>query len=548
MNHHSMAGIYCRLSREDGGSDSESNSIHNQRQMLRRYCKEQNFGVYAEYIDDGISGVTFARDGFRRMLADIEKGKISIVVCKDLSRLGRNNAMVAYYTEIVFPEAGVRFICVNDGIDSATGENEIMGFKSVINEYYARDISKKIKSSNRTRALAGEFSATYAPLGYAKSPQNKHRLVVEEKSAEIVRRIFKMAAKDGLGTWQIAERLNAENLPTPKHAAMWLPSSVRVIIQNRVYLGEVVNCKTHSKSFKSSKRHKTPTEQQIYVQNMHPPLVSNEDFELAQRIIKKRQRTNKSAQSNIFVGILHCADCASPMSFTPAVTVKAKDDSEVGARRDSNANTKHGLKSGGYFMCNRYRCRAKDKKRACSFHYLPMDYIMEAVLAALQAKAAEINVQELASYAKKLEATQATLRAKKADRELAKLKHRRSELEIIVRKLFEQNALGVITDEHFFSMQAAYSSEQSEMKERIATLQAEIQMKEDATPCNGEPPCQVAAVGGICLQNIINRYINTTALDAGILNELISRIDVHSAEGKRDKRRQLLEIHWRFRQ
>lgn len=525
-----MAAIYCRLSRDDGG-DAESNSIQTQRMMLQRYCKEQGFIIYSEYIDDGISGVTFERDGFKKMISDIEDGKIGIVICKDLSRLGRNNAMVAYYTEIVFPDNDIRFICINDGIDSAKGENEIMGFKSIINEYYARDISKKIKSSKHTRALAGEFTAYLAPLGYRKSPDNKHKLIVEEEGAEIVRYIFRMATKEGLGTWQIASRLNAENILTPRehfngtgkdyfanytpmYKPVWQPATVYSIMRNRVYLGEVVNGKSTTKSFKNKKRVTLPPEQHIIVPGMHPPLVSPEDFETVQRIMKQRYRINKGNQENMFVGILHCADCGSRMSFTPAPETKF----------------------GGYFICNKYRYREKGSKHLCTVHYLPLDYITDAVIASIQkqAQAAKAREHELRAYAEELASVKSDTMAKQNRRELEKLIFRRDELDVIIRRLFEQNALGVVADERFISMSATYEEEQAAIKNRIAELQ--IQMNEKSS--------QIANTEKFL--TTINRYIGIRELNRGILNELIDRIDVHTGEGKRDKRRQLVEIRWRF--
>lgn len=523
-----IAAIYCRLSRDDGG-DSESNSIQTQRMMLKRYCKEHGFSVYSEYIDDGISGVTFERDGFKRMISDIEDGKIGVIVCKDLSRLGRNNAMVAYYTEIVFQDYDVRFICINDGIDSANGENEIMGFKSIINEYYARDISKKIKSSKHTRALAGEFTAYLAPLGYRKSPDDKHKLIVDEEGAEIVRYIFRMAVSEGLGTWQIASRLNDEKIPTPRehfngtgkdyfanyspmYVPVWHAATVRNIILNRVYLGEVVNGKSSTKSFKNKKRITIPKEQHICVPGMHQPLVNKEDFELAQRIIKQKYRVNKGNQENMFVGILHCVDCGSRMSFTPA----------------PNTNF------GGYFMCNKYRYRAKGTFHLCTVHYLPFDYITDAVISAIQKQARLANEHEIRAYAEELAGTKSYSLAKQSHRELDKLTHRRDELDVIIRRLFEQNALGVVSDERFVSMSATYEDEQAAIKERISELQIQMNAKASLIT-NAER-----------FITIIRRYTDVQSLDRGILNELIDRIDVHTGEGKRDKRQQLIEIHWRF--
>lgn len=523
-----QAALYLRLSRDDGG-DAESNSIQTQRMMLRRYCKEHGISVYNEYIDDGISGVTFDRAGFKKMISDIEDGKVGTVVCKDLSRLGRNNAMVAYYTEIVFPDYDIRFICINDGIDSAQGENEIMGFKSIINEYYARDISKKIKSSKHTCALAGEFTAYLAPLGYRKSPDNKHKLIVDEEGAVIVRYIFRMAVSEGLGTWQIASRLNAEHIPTPRehfngtgkdyfanytpqYTPAWQAATVRSIILNRVYLGEVVNGKSTTKSFKNKKRITVPSDQHIIVPNMHAPLVSPEDFELAQRIIKHRYRTNKGNQENMFVGILYCADCGSRMSFTPAP--------------DTNF--------GGYFMCNKYRYRAKGQTHLCTVHYMPLDYITNAVIAAIQNQARFANEHEIQAYAEKLAGATSDTLAKQAQQEIDKLTHRRDELDIIIRRLFEQNALRIVTDERFVTMSASYEEEQTVVKERIAKLQIQISEKRS----------QVANVEKFL--TVIRRYMDVQTLDRGILNELIDRVDVHTGEGKRDKRKQLIEIHWRF--
>ena len=207
------AAIYCRLSRDDGG-DAESNSIGNQRDILRRYAAEHRMILRDEYVDDGYSGTSFDRPSFKRMIADIKSGKINTVLCKDLSRLGRNNAMIAYYTEMFFPDRDIRFIALNDGIDTGRGENEIMAFKSVIDEYYARDISKKIRSSIQSSALKGEFCGSHAPYGYIKSPEDRHKLVIDEEAAAAVRRMFQMAA-EGFGVHQIARALSAEKILIP---------------------------------------------------------------------------------------------------------------------------------------------------------------------------------------------------------------------------------------------------------------------------------------------------------------------------------------------
>jgi len=262
------AGIYCRLSRDDGG-DAESNSIGTQRDILRRYAAEHRIILRDEYIDDGYSGTSFERPDFKRMITDIESGKITTVLCKDLSRLGRNNAMIAYYTEIFFPDHGVRLIAVNDGIDSAIGDNEIMPFKSVINEYYARDISRKIRSSIRSHALKGAFCGSHAPYGYVKNPDDKHRLIVDEEAAAVVRRMFHMAA-DGFGVHQIARALSEGKTLIPtmyKYCQLgyksnrfdenyphdWRTTTIKRMLESRVYVGDIVNHQCGNKSFKNQK-------------------------------------------------------------------------------------------------------------------------------------------------------------------------------------------------------------------------------------------------------------------------------------------------------
>ena len=526
---HNMAAIYCRLSRDDGG-DAESNSIQTQRMMLKKHAKENGFD-YTEYIDDGWSGTTFERPSFKKMIDDIEEGKISAVLCKDLSRLGRNNAMVAYYTEIFFIDRDIRFIAVNDNIDTAVGDNEIMGFKSIINEFYARDISKKVKSAKRARAQNGEFSGYMAPIGYRKSPDDKHKLLIEETGAEIVRYIFKLAV-GGLGTTQIARRLNEEGFVTPRehfngqsgdyyqnskpmYPAVWLAATVRYILRNRAYLGSVVNGRSTTKSFKNQKRVNISPEQHIVIPDMHPALVSQEDFDLAQKIIKVKQRSNNKKWDNIFVGLLKCADCGTNLSFSHAEQVSF----------------------GGYFMCNRYRYRISyPEEKACTMHYAPMNKLTEVILNSIrrQAQMAKAHENDLCAYAEQLAGAQSDTVIRQIKADLTRLNKRNEELETIVRKLFEQNALGIISDERFVSMSASYDEEQKTLKEKISMFQSQINTQKNQTN-NIEK-----------LLKMVQRYIDIEELDRGILNELIDHIDVFEGEGKAPTRKQKLVIHYRF--
>jgi len=382
MDKNCTAALYCRLSRDDGG-DAPSNSIVNQRELLQSCARENGIKIYGEYIDDGFSGTSFNRPGFKRMLADIEAGKVNTVLCKDLSRLGRNNAMVAWYTEMFFPDRNVRLIALNDGIDTGQGENEIMAFKSVINEYYARDISKKIRSSIRSAALKGEFGGSHAPYGYVKSPEDKHKLIIDEEAASVVRRMFEMAA-NGLGVHQIARALSEEKIFIPtmykydrlgyksnqfdeNYPHDWRPTTVRRILESRVYAGDIVSHKCGNKSFKNQKLVSYPESEWIIVEDMHEPIVNRDLFDRVQQLIKIRQRRNALGAENIFLGLLKCADCGANLSHQ---AYQCKDGS-----------------IGGRFVCSRYRhSRGKEAGvKSCTAHYTPYANINAAVFERLRA-------------------------------------------------------------------------------------------------------------------------------------------------------------------
>ena len=312
------AALYSRLSRHDGIGEGESNSISNQKQMLTQFSKEHFFEIVDYYTDDGWTGTSFERPDFRRMIADMEKGLIDVVVVKDLSRLGRNNAMVALYTEMIFPDNDVRFIAVNDNIDTTNGDNDIMPFKSVVNEFYAKDISKKIRSAYRTKALNGEFTAAFAPYGYLKDPNDKHKLIPDADTADIVRRIFKLAA-EGVSPYKISVILRNEKVLMPRayiaeqtgrynncydhnHPYDWCNNTITIMLQNKVYLGHMVSNKSTSKSYKNRKLVKNASEEWIEVKNTHEPLVDEATWELAQQIIGKRKRPMRTGEMQIFSG------------------------------------------------------------------------------------------------------------------------------------------------------------------------------------------------------------------------------------------------------
>ena len=515
LKQQSAAAIYCRLSRDDGG-DAESNSIQNQKMLLNKYARENGFRVFSEYVDDGISGTTFEREAFKRMIADIEDGKVGVVICKDLSRLGRNNAMVAYYTEIYFIENRVRFIAVNDQIDTFVGDNEIMPFKSVINEYYARDISKKIRQVKAIQSQQGKHLGGTVPYGYCTDPQDKHRYIINSETSQIVKRMFEMAA-DGISVYTIAKTLTLEGIPTPMDVRKgqytgreWQTGNICGMLRNKVYIGHMVTGKKPKPSFKSNKRIYTDPSVWVDVPGMHESIVSTELFDLVQRRIGVKKRRNKSGHDNIFVGLAKCFDCGSSMGL---------------ARNSGNRII--------YLCCHRYRKHSKDK---CSSHYIQYDELYQLVLEGIRENAAiaRTNEHRINDYIRQSVAVSVS-KSKKSDRaSLAKLTGRKDELDQIIKRLFEEYVLGSISKDRFRELSAGYESEINNVTSRIDKLA--VTLLEEA---DHEPNCHH-------FFDIIKKYTNVEVLDATMLYTLINRIEIHAPQGRRPNRTQEVAIRYRF--
>ena len=423
------AALYCRLSRDDG-VDAESNSIQSQRSMLRRYAGEQGFTAWEEYIDDGHSGTSFDRPSFKRMIEDVEAGRVGIVICKDLSRLGRNNALVAYYTEIHFIEHNVRFIALNDGIDSAVGDNEIMAFKSVINEYYARDISKKVRSAKRARALNGEHLSGKAPYGYIKNPKDRHKLIIDHEATPTVKQIFQMCA-DGHSIYAICKQLFEQRVLVPSALEFqrtgkmghyfdheqpwdWRYRTIDCILRNQVYLGYMVNHRQTTKSFKNHAIVRLPQEEWIVVPNMHEALISEELFEKAQRALAVKERSNKRLDKNIFAGLLKCADCGRSLTYSSAKEMRGGEG---------------GFNCGGY----RHSYRMKEHER-CTAHNTAYKGLREAVLINLNYVLAAIYDQ--ADFLERVDRGCSDT-SEDYSRTIIKLRQRNRQLSIFTRRIFD---------------------------------------------------------------------------------------------------------------
>lgn len=524
--------IYCRLSRDDEQS-GESMSIENQRILLRRYAKEHGFEVVEVYTDDGWSGTNFDRPDFQRMKRDIESGGIDIVLVKDLSRLGRNQIETSLCIQVFFPEHQVRFIAVSENIDTVKGEDDFMELRNLFNEWFVRDTSRKVKSGYRQRALNGDYTGAFAPYGYRKDEQNKHKLIPDANTAAIVQRIFRLAL-EGHSPYKIGRLLRADRILTPRaylaeqhqrylkvvntrHPYDWGATTVKVILQNKVHLGHMVSHKMTKPSFKKKRVVVVPEDEWIEVPNMHEPLIDEETFTLAQKVIRVKKRPTKEGEHQIFAGLLKCSTCGQGLSFA----------------RGGSSKTSGGKGGRGSFACNQSRTHGKVY---CSFHYISYMDIYDVVLANIQRHARTAKEKESA-FAEKIAMMSQSQQKKQwgvAIKERDKLNSRESELQTIQRKLYEDNALGRITDEQFVALSRDFTTEQVQLKERLKLL--EDQLNQAASQHENTTR----------FLERVRAYTNMQELTKPILNELIDKVVVFDAEKINGKRVQRIDIYYRF--
>lgn len=524
--------IYCRLSRDDEQS-GESMSIENQRSMLTRYAKENGLEIVEWYIDDGWSGTNFDRPDFQRMKSDIEDGKIDVVLVKDLSRLGRNQIETSLCIQAFFPQYDVRFIAVSENIDTAKGEDDFMELRNLFNEWFVRDTSRKVKNGYRQRALNGDYTGAFAPYGYKKDDKDKHKLVPDDNVAHVIKRIFQMAV-EGYSPYKISMALREDKILTPraytaqqfqryvtvfnpKHPYDWANMTVKTIIQNKVYLGHMVSHKNTKRSFKSKDIVPVPKEEWIEVKNTHEPLIDEETFELAQKIIRVKKRPTKEGEHQIFAGLLKCSTCGQSLSFA----------------RGGDSKYNGGKGGRGSFACNQSRRKGKEY---CSFHYISYLDIYTIILEDIRKNAAIARENEAAFVEMVSDISKAKLKKQvsAAAKEKEKLKHRETELQAILRKLYEDNALGKISDEQFISLSKDFNAEQKHIKERLKAL-------EDILDQVAEKQENTAK-----FLELVREYTDIQELTKPILNELIDKVVVFDAEKAKGDRVQRIDIYYRF--
>ena len=517
-----ITALYERLSQEDK-LEGESNSIANQKKILERYCREHGITAYRHYDeDDGYSGTNFNRPGFQRMLADIKAGKIKRVIVKDMSRFGRDYLQVGFYTDMLFPDFGVHFIAVNDGVDSTRGENEFTAIRNVFNEMYARDTSKKIRATWQSKGKSGEHLTTIPPYGYMKDPDNKKKWIIDEEAAAVVQQIFALCVS-GMGPTQIAKWLEKHEIYNPTAYSQakgrpvtnkptanpykWTNETVSRTLERIEYLGHTVNFKTRKQSYKSKKKLWNDPSEWVIFENTQPPIVEESVFLIVQNIRRSRRRPTKMGDMGIFSGLLYCAECGGKMYQCRATNFTEEQK---------------------YFICSTYR-KGKD---LCTTHSIKNVVLHEIVLRNLR-EAIEYVTQYEAEFIQ--EAADSRLRERDAEfsrkREtLSRAESRIAELDNLFKHLYEDNVTGKLSDERFIKMSHDYELEQSNLKAMAEVLREEIKQQE-------KQKTNVKA-----FISAVKKYTDMQQLDAAMLREFIDRIEVSHTD-KKSKTREITIVY-----
>lgn len=528
-----ITALYCRLSRDDGGDNKESNSIANQKKMLSHYAKENHLSNIKVYQDDGFTGTNFHRPGFQQMLEDIKMGYISTVIVKDLSRLGREYLQVGYYTESYFPDHNVRFIAINDNVDcldGATDMDDFIPIKNIMNELYAKDISRKVRSAHNTRGRAGE-PLCQPPYGYMKDPENSKHWIVDPDAAAVVKEVFKLYL-DGNGEDTIARILQDEqhlnctaywaskginrggkkSQPNPYK---WKSSTIDKILKRQEYCGDILNFKTRSKSFKNHRRIDNPKEDWMVFEDRHEVIIDRDTYNKVQKMLKTtKQRAPKeeNGPKSIFCDLLRCADCGSKMWY--------------------HTNTQN--KDIHYFSCSNY---VKDYRGTClTRHYIRADAV-EAVV--------EMELRRLAEYLVADENRFAELLARKSNKQYESEKKaaaselRKSEMRIemipkLLKSLYEDKLSGKTTEENYSILSSEYADEREQLKKKILKLRKKMAEMGEKESERGE------------FIRAIRKFMEMRTLTRQVLNELIDHIDVYETQGTGKNKTQRLVIYYKF--
>ena len=515
--------LYCRLSRDDD-NEGDSNSIQHQKQILEKYAKDHSITNYKFYVDDGYSGTSFNRPGFQEMLADIEAGYVDCVIVKDMSRFGRNYLEVGMYTEIMFPDKDVRFIAINDGVDSARDDNDFTPFRNIINEWYAKDTSKKIRAVFRAKGLSGKRLSTQTPYGYLKGENGQ--LIEDTETAPVVRLIFRLAV-EGNGPGKIDRILREKQIVTPgtlefhrtgrtsrynpEFPYQWHESTVVNILEQKDYLGNTYNFKTTKKSYKSKKVIRNPEEKQVVFENTHVALIDQETWDLVQKARQSRRRPTKMGDMGMFSGMVYCADCGNKLHL---------------------CRTKSWDRSLDNYVCGTY----KRRRGECSAHYIRSTVLETLVLDNLQKVIAYVRDYEndFVQQVTENKAAEQMQMLSVSKRQMEQQMRRIAEIDNIIKRLYEDNLNGKLSDSRFSKMSADYEQEQRTLENSNAELKCMVDT------------CEEQSLNIKSFLKCVRKYTEPCELTPDMLHELVEKIIVYAPDKSSGHRTQQIDIYYNF--
>ena len=517
-----ITALYCRLSRDDE-QEGTSGSIKNQQSILEKYAKDNGFKNTRVFVDDGWSGTTFARPAFTEIMELAEKGMIGTLIVKDHSRLGRNRLVVGQLLEEGFDSLGVRYIAIMDNIDTAKGISDLVPMQDLFNEWHAKNTSQKVRNVFKNKGMSGVPLTTNPPFGYMKNPDNTKEWIIDEEAAKTVRQIFALCV-EGLGPTQIAKRLKAAKVPTPteywisigrncsKPPAVpynWCAATVADILSKQEYCGDTVNFRSTTKSFKNKTKIERPQEEWKIFPNTHPAIIDREVFELVQELRQHRRRPTKSGIVSWFSGLLYCADCGEKLYYSVTNNYKREQ---------------------AFFFCSAYR-KSSDE---CSAHFIREKVVIENVLESMRRILLNVQAFEKEFARKQMECYSEDKKRELAEkrRELNKAKKRIAEIDGLIQKLYEDNAIGKISDERYATLSMSYEEEQRDLKTALPDMETYLETETDKTES---------------LQRFIDKVKRITEikeLTAELVHEFIDKIVVHAPRYLDGKRVQLIDIYY----
>ena len=540
-----ITALYERLSRDDDG-DGDSNSIVHQKQMLETYAKEHGFINLHHYTDDGWSGGSFDRPSWKRMIEGIEKGEIAAVLVKDLSRVGRDYLQVGFYTEVMFREKGVRFVAITNGVDSDKRESsEFAPFLNIMNEWYIRDCSRKITTVLRARGMSGKHTSNHCIYGYRKDPNNKDHWIIDEEAAEVVRRIYRMAI-EGKGPYEIARILATEKVERPSYYLAqrgmgnhqsnynaadpytWRGGTVADILSKQEYMGHTVNFRTYKESYKDKRVKMTPKEDLVIFENTQEAIIDKETWERVQTLRKTIRRTDSIGKANPLTGLMFCADCGAKMYNHRGKAGNARDwaGRPNGKKRPDRDE----------YNCSRYDLGNQHYDKYCTTHLIRTAVVNELLLEAIKGVCDYALNNEAEFMAQVCSASEA--RQEKAARAIRQRKQRNEkrtdELTRLIRKLYEDNVSGRLSDTLFEQMLRDFEAELSDLTEIVSQDQQELERISRET-INAEK-----------FLSLVRKYTDFSELTPAMINEFVEKILVHQAQGKGASRTQEIEIFFNF--